>query len=586
MTVKARNCQALAVLIAGIAASGSLSALGAQQTLTRQIDPNTPRLMIPALRSSEKGLGQTAADAIRSRVSQDFSFKALYALPKNDINATLAASGFPENEALAPNDARELGRLLRADEYLTGTVSKVGGTFRIEPALVLTVDNSLTQPLPVSEGGRMDAAAAGVSRSLQDARKQLDGYKKCTAAARENKFADAIAAARTAIAAYPRATIARTCLMTAMAQNKAPQDSVLAVAREILTVDPRSRAALRISAESYASLKDSALARHDSLAASRYDSLAVGAYTGLLAADPSNPRIVEQVVTYIAAGGHAAVAVPIIDTAVAANPGESKLLDLQFRLHYAAKDYKGAIAAAQNALKVDTAYADTLYFRRLYAAFQSDSQATQASEIIARGAAKFPTNSDLTAIYAQDLMKKGQTQQASEVIRRALAVNPKMPGGYAQLAQLQADMGQPDSALASLRMAKANGDTANVGPYALTIGNKLFKAAGGTKKPEDYQTALHVLQYADSVVTVPLQKAQAQFLMGVVQLTLGQQQLQLAQSTKSCPAVTAARGYFADAQINIPKGGTFNKEAAGQAMGSLMQLSAYPDQLEKAFKCK
>jgi hypothetical protein len=50
--------------------------------------------------------------------------KQLWVIPKNDVTATLEASGFPTTEALAPHDARALAQLLRADEYIVGTITK------------------------------------------------------------------------------------------------------------------------------------------------------------------------------------------------------------------------------------------------------------------------------------------------------------------------------------------------------------------------------------------------------------------------------------------------------------------------------
>jgi hypothetical protein len=72
----------------------------------------------------------------------------------------------------------------------------------------------------------------------------------------------------------------------------------------------------------------------------------------------------------------------------------------------------------------------------------------------------------------------------------------------------------------------------------------------------------------------------------VTQLSVGQQQLKAAQATKSCTAVAAARAAFTDAQINLPKGGQFNPDAAKQALAALQQLSPYADQMGKALKCR
>ena len=565
--MKARHRQALALagVFAGITLSGVPVALEAQTTRTP--DPNAPRMMIPALRSTEKGLGVQAADAIRSRLNQDISYKTLWQIPKNDIIGTLEASGYPKDEALAPNDARELGKLLRADEYLQGTVSKEGGQFKIESQLVLVRDNSLVQPLPTVTGGRLDQASTALSKEIQAARKQLPAEKQCVQLARESKYPEAIAAAKAGTAAYPKATLTRACMASAMVAAKAPNDSVIAVTQEILAIDPKNRPALSMAAQAYKDAKQ--------------QDKAIETWTALLATDPTNARLVDNVVREIASSGNPAVALPIIKQAVAANPGDPQLMRLQWRIQLAAKDFKGAVATGEQMVQLDTAMADTNYFVGMSAAYQADSQPQKAAEVLAKGAQKFPGNAGMGVALAQQQRAAGQLPQAIETINKALAANPKVEHGMMLKAQIYSDMKQTDSALAVVRQAAAAGDTL-AGPIALKIGNDLYKAASQSKKPEDFQHAIATLSFADSLIKNPDQKAQAQFLMGVSQLSLGQQQLTLARDQKSCEISQQAQANFVEAQINLPKGGKFAPEATTQAMNGLNQLMPYGEQLSKS----
>ncbi|HET7458956.1 MAG TPA: tetratricopeptide repeat protein [Gemmatimonadaceae bacterium] len=576
MNARHRQALSLAGLLAGFAASGQVAAVSAQgYNANRSPDPNTPRIMVPALKASggDKNLGASAADAIRSRLSADVPFKQLWVIPKNDINATLEGSGFSTTEALTPNDARELAKNLRADQYLDGSVTKTPSGYRMETRLVLTRDNSVAQPLGVAEGGNLTSVATQVSKEVKEAMKQLDAEKKCVQAVRESKYQDAIAAANAGVGTYPKSVIARTCLLNAYVAMKAPSDSLLAVSQQILAIDPHSRAALSQAAEAYRAKGDTAKA--------------IDTWTMLVSTDPGNTRVVEPVVQQIALSGRAARAIPIINQAVTENPGDPRLLDLQFRLLRAAKDWKGAIKAGEEMVRTDTALADTSYFLRLSDAYANDSQPQKAAETIARGVAKFPANTDLRLYYVQLLRGAGQNQQAAEALRQVIASNPKAPRAYIQLAQLQMELNQADSAYNALHLAKANGDSAAlVGQAALLIGNQRYKAANGTKNAADYQNALRFLTYADSNLTDATQKAQSEFLSGVVQLSLGQQALQTARDTKSCDAAKQAQAYFVDAQINLPKGGSFNADATKQALGALSQLSPYADQMAKALKCK
>lgn len=575
MNARQRQALTLAGLLAGLAASGQVTAVSAQGYNTRSPDPTTPRIMVAALKSSggDKNLGANAAEAIRSRLSADIPFKQLWVIPKNDINATLEGSGFSTTEPLTPSDAKELAKNLRADQYLDGTVTKTPSGYRLETRLVMTRDNTVAQPLGVAEAGNLTSAATQVSRELKEAMKQLDAEKKCVQAYREKNYQAAITAANAGVAAYPKSVIARTCLLNTYAAMKLSPDSIIKASEAILAIDPHSQTALSQAGDAYRAKGDTAKA--------------IDTWTMLVSADPGNTRVVEPVVNAIAGSGRAARAIPIINKAVSENPGDPRLLDLQFRLLRAAKDWKGAIKAGEEMVKTDTALADTAYFLKLADAYANDSQPQKAAETIAHGVAKFPANSDLRLYYVQLLRGAGQNQQAAEALRQLITTNPKAPRAYIQLAQLQMELNQADSALSSLHFAKTNGDSAAiVGQAALLIGNQRYKAANGTKKPEDFQTALRFLTYADTNLTDATQKAQAQFLEGVVQLSLGQQALQTARDQKSCTAAKQAQGYFTDAQINLPKGGVFNPDATKQALGALSQLAPYADQMAKALKCK
>jgi tetratricopeptide (TPR) repeat protein len=559
---------------AALASLAILAAVPSVADAQRAPDPNAKRLLVPVFRSPDKALGVQAADAVRGRVTQDLGSRDVMVVSKDDITKTLEASGFPPNDPLAPNDVRELGRSLRANEYLDGTVTKTATGVRIEPRLVLVRDNSYSQPLPAAEGAKVGDAAKAISNSLRDARKQIKHEEDCNVAYRLKKYPEAIAAARKGVQAYPQATIARTCLLNVYREmpldSTAKRDSTVKLANEVLAIDPRNVQALTTVAQAYE--------------AQGNEQKAVESYTALVAADPTNVRIVEAATRAIARSGNPGVALPIIRQAAANSPGDPQLLRLQFLIELAAKDFKAAPRTGEQLVQLDTAFADTSYFVRIAGAYVADSQPQKASETLAKGLQKFPNNGTLLVSYAQTLRTAGQTQQAVDVLGRALAANPKVPGAYLELARAQVELKQNDAAVTSLRTALANGDTPEtVAPYALQVGNSLYKAANGTKAAADYEGALKVLQFADSLTPANGgTKAQGQFLIGVTALSLGQQQLQLAQAQKSCPIAQAAGKNFVLAQLNLPKGGGFAAQATQQALAGLQQLSPYADRLEKA----
>ena len=129
--------------------------------------------MITTFQSTDKDLGQKAAEELRNRVTRDADARKLVVIPKTDIVKTLEASGYPATEALQPNDAKALATLLRADEYIDGVVTKTPTGVKVESRLILARDQNLGQPLPPAEAGNIGQAAAQISKSYQQAREQL-----------------------------------------------------------------------------------------------------------------------------------------------------------------------------------------------------------------------------------------------------------------------------------------------------------------------------------------------------------------------------------------------------------------------------
>ena len=560
-----RQMLVAAGLCASFVATGSASVLSAQSTVRRVPPADVTRLMVPALKSSDKKVGVLAEDAIISRLNQDISYKQLWVIPKNDVANTLEASGFPPNEPLSPNDAKELAKILRADEYLEGTVTKTPKGFRLDTRLVLARDNALVQPLPPVEAARLDAASAMLSKEFQAARKQLDSEKKCIQALRDSKYPDAVLHANAGIVAYPKSTIARVCLANAYVLMKHPTDSVLRVTSEVLAIHPENRLALGFAAQAY---KD----------AGNGDK-AVETWTKLISTDPTNTKLVDAGVREIAASGNAIVARPIIEDAVKQNPGDPSLMKLQWLILLAIKDYKGAVTVGESMIAADTALADTTYFQRLASAYASDSQPQKSAEALARGTAKFPANSGLQLLYAQQLRTSGQPQQAIMVLRK---LPPKTPRVNLQIAQAQSEINQPDSALVSLRAAAAAGDSVPLlGAYALSIGNNLYKAANASKNRDDLARAVTFLTLSDSLAPSP----QAKFLTGLASFTIGQTAATEAGKSKNCALAKVAQEAFTTAQIKLPAGGSFAPDATKTYLGYLAQFTPVVDNQVKQF-CK
>ncbi|MDQ6689280.1 MAG: hypothetical protein M3Z18_02105 [Gemmatimonadota bacterium] len=549
----------LTALLAVLTALGASSAVA--QTRTGE------RVMIPTLQSSDKDLGVQAAEAIRNQLQKQTNVRDLVVVPKADINNSLISSGYTTTEALAPGDAKALATLVRAPQYLEGTVSRTPTGFKIDSRLVISRDMNRGQVLPSAQASKLDDAANQVAKAIKDARQQLAGEETCHNAVAQGQFQAGVTAARTAMAGYPNANIAAACLVDAYAGLKM-DDSAIAVSERIRTTDPRNVVALRRLSELYRTKKDTPKE--------------LAALTSLAAADPTNIKLIQDVIAEMAQTGHADLAVPLMRDLIQNNPGDPQLLNLAWLVYLNAKDYNGAINAGNEMVRVDTAQATADYYSRLAGAYSAMNQPQKASEAAARGVARFPKDPNLQLFNAQALYKSGQMLQALDAAKKAVAANPKNAPGYFLLATVQDSLRQYDDLVNTLQNAKNNGvDPASLAQLALKQGSDAYKAGQASKNRADYQRAIRFLQLSDQLQT----SADAKFLLGASAFSLGQSATIDANEKRSCDLARTARDAFTLAQANLPAGGQKYPNEAAQLLTAIPQFTPAVDNEVKRF-CK
>ncbi len=583
--MKARLGTVHSMLAATVLLAGATSVAQAQPT--RTVNPNAPRLVVGTLRSSDKKLSVQASEEVRSRLSADIPFRLLTVISSPDYKTVVEQSGYPYDEALSTGDLASLAKLLRTDEFIEGTVEKSATGFVINASLTLTRDIGLTQPLPPAEGDKVSRAASVLSKSVEEARRQIEFEKKCISLGREGKANEAIAAARQGSAAYPRATLVRLCELQVRVGMKQPPDSVIAIAQEILKQDPKSKVALTNASQAYKDKGD-----HDK---------STEMLVALLATDPTNTRLVDDVVNSLAAGGKWELAKPIISQAVKDNPGDVRLMKLGFLIYLGSRDLKNGTAIGEEMVKIDTSLADTTFFGKMVASYQADSNLAKASEFAAKGVEKFPSNATLLGMLGSMQIKSGQQQQAIGTFRRMLAIDPKAPQARMQMVRIFDELKQPDSALATLRQAKAAGEDGQaVGQTALIIGNRLFRAgqdalnrAQQSKASEDYAGAIAAnkavvpwVTFADSTVTAAESKNQARFLFGVATFQIAVAAYSDAPKNKSCDLAKLAADNIMIAQMNLPAGGRFAPQVVAQLMPVIPQIMQGADMMVRGDPAK
>jgi tetratricopeptide (TPR) repeat protein len=552
--------------------AGMASTAGAQYS--RGANPNAPRLMIGTLKSDDKKLGPDAAESLRDRIAGDVSVRELYVFPKNDINNNLEQSGYSVTEALSPSDAVQLAKMLRADEYIEGSVLKTATGFTIEANVVLARDASLVQPLGSFSGPKLDNVAAQVSKAYQKAHSVFDGEKRCRLAVRESKWTEVSKEVAEGVKSFPGSTWIRFCQMQALTTQKKPATEILPVVEDILKLDPKSKPALAEAVNQYE-------------AAGQTDKK-IDALMKLYQADPSNSRLQLTVVNELAAAKKFDLAKPMIEKSVAENPGDAGLAKLYWLILGATDDLKKFVKVGEEMVQMDTSLADADYFDRMISAYSSDSNTAKAASTASKATAKFPKRDDFWAKRGQFELKGGQTAQAITSLRRALEINPKTPGARLIILKSYHDAGQWDTLFTAMHDAiKAGEDAGTVGQFAVSASSKLLSAAqkADPKTIADFEKVLTWVAYADSTLTDKAMKNSGKFVSGVAYFFLGTIHYGDLTKSKQCSDAKAAQDAFTSAQINLPAGGATNAEVIKQLLGNLAQYSPAADQAVKGL-CK
>lgn len=567
---QSRVLAALAVTLLGGFPASSVA------QLTRPPNPNAPMLVVVTFRSNDKKTGVDFAETVRDRITGDVSYRDLQVQSKQNIDATLQASGYDLTAALTEGDANLLAKQLRADEYIEGTINKnaAGNGYVAEAWMVLTYDQNMVQPLGTFEGAKVGDVASQISKSYQAAHKVYDEVSKCRSARRESKYADAMSAATSGIGRYPKSTLLRICEMATMNDQKRPPAEVLKVAQEILAIDPKSKNALEAEIDAFDKLGDK--------------DKKIATLTQLLAADPTNAKLQQTVVYELAASGKYEIAKTIIAKAVEDNPGDVSLVKLYWQVLYAVKDNKTMVRVGEEMVKMDTSFADTTYYDRTIDAYRSDSVWAKAAETASRATQKYPRRADYWVQRGQMELRAGQVKQAVTSLRRALAIDPKTEGARRLIINSLIDAAEYDSAYVTMHEALKAGEDANwIGQTAGIVGGKIFKFVNDSSNKQKtiagYQRVIPWVTWADSVSTDRSTKSNSKFLLGLSHFFIGQFMLTDAIPIKSCEGAKAANENLVNAQVELPAGGAANGAVLQQVIPAAQSLGTSSEQAMKVF---
>jgi tetratricopeptide (TPR) repeat protein len=542
--------------------------------------------------TADFGFGRKTGDEVRSHVGKVTNKHEVDVISGGDIRYQLERSGLPEDTLLDEPTIRQLGRLMRADEYVVGAVERVPQNVRITGRLVLMRDPRLSEPLPPASAPELGLAADQFGRSLAAARAELAPQRRCENALRDAQPQRALQFAREAVAAYAQGVLAHVCLTWALRATGAPAVDVLEAAKKVLAGDSLNPHGLEGAAIALDSLH-------------RRDESALY-WLRLAATDTANLELTQRVVYALVLGGSTRRAEPLIVRAADANPDSLTLRRLAWRVTFENRHWPAAIKQGEALLASDlTAARDSVLTLRLASAYRANGDTykalalaargvaafpgdvklytlytqfvkSEADTVVLRGIAQFPRSAELLAMNARELRAKGQLAEALAASRQALAVDSTLDRGELMIAQGEIELGRPDSALIALRRAVSRGeDTALVAQFALARGNALLKAANGTKSRDDFHLAMRFLALADTLRRTP----QSAFLVGVAAYSITQSALsdapKMPEKTQSCELSHLGAETLPVARAGLEAGQEVSPEAAKQFLDYLGQMEPY-----------
>jgi tetratricopeptide (TPR) repeat protein len=593
-----RTCRTGRAFAAAIFATAVLSAPVAAQRGRNVPEFTKQGLLVPdffAGAGADLRFARRAGDAVRSRLGKLVNKREVELIDAGEMRYQLERAGYRPDMPIDLITIRSLMRHFRGDEYIVGTAINGSAGVRLRAELVLFRDERLRQPLAEVTAPRLEEAADQLAQAIHLARVQLIFQRRCENGLRDGKNSVALAAAREGVAAYSRSTITRTCLVWSLRSTQAPLTEILSVGREVLAIDSMSAHAMESTALALDSLRRSP-------EAAPY-------WLRLAQTDTGNMELATRVLFSLIDGGSSKAAEPFAVKVSDSHPDHLPLLQQKWRATYQNKSWARAIQAGEALLVKDsTAQRDSSFHLRLATAYKSfnrpyDAVATlaravtkfpgdpklytlytqyvkaEADTVVPRGLALFPNSAELVALNAKELRARGKLQESLEATRRAVALDSTLSQGELTVAQMEIDLGRPDSALVSLHRALARGeDSALVAGFALSKGNTLYRAANGTKTSNDFTLALRYLAFADSVKP----SSQSHFLMGAAALGVAQSALteapKLTDKVESCRLARLGSDMMPVARAGLQAGQDVLPEAAKQSLEYLEQLNPYASQ--------
>lgn len=536
--------------------------------------------------------GRKVGDEVRGQIEKMVDKRAMLVIDDYDIRERMYRAGFNPDSTYTEDMIFYLGKALRADEYVEGFVSSDPKGIKLTATVVLLRDKRMRQPLPPVVAPTINQAALALAKHLNQSLTQSVFVRRCENSLRELKAAQGAQQSREAIAQYSSAVLARICLGWALRQTQAPAAQVLEVSQQALAIDPNSFHAI----ESAAISLDSLHRRNE----------AADMWLRLAATDTTSVDLALRVIDALVSAGSAKRAEPFVLKLSDSDRENLRITQQKWRVTFETKNWPKALEAGEQMVRKDSvAKTDSTFWLRLATVYHNVNQPFKAIESLAyavhsfpndarlyglytqyvkaeadtvlpRGLGLFPRSAELQALNAKELRMRGKIAEAVDASKKAMELDSTMSQGEMMVAQLEIELGRPDSALSALRRALGRGDDSSmVAQFALAKGNALYRAANGTHSSTDFGLALRFLTFSDSI----RHTVQASFLTGATALGLAQAALteapKLTDKMESCRLAKLGETMIPVARNGLQSGQDSYGDAAKQSLDYVTQLEPY-----------
>ena len=566
----------MSISVLGLLVNAPLVAQGIPSGATTRRNPAaTTRVLVGnpyVFAAADSAAAVTAGRAMRERmgkaVSRDYSV-----IHDSLMNRALEEYGFPKDAILTPEQVRSLGRQINGRLVVSSTMSRGQGGAHIITARLTGQGDDVGNVVKISQGASPSALGVAAVDALQPAIRSWPDARACMddRAGKPDKAAES---ANKALKVMPTNGLAHFCL----AQLAKDDGTKLRELEAAVAGDSLALIALNQLAVAYEAKGDT--------------NRTVAALQQMLRAAPTDQELRTRAFRVFLTYGRTDAAIQVAEEGLRADPFNWDLYDLKSNACLFAANYKCAVETLEQAYKVDSTRADTLFFAKITAS--ADQRLTDtlpratAADTAAfvrwakLGAVRYPNNLGTLQRVNQAYGYMGEVDSSLAVTRKLLAIDST--NVVPALAAMQA-----------LATAKRYADVLPFGEMVLARGDAQAKeqAAGiltnaalplMQNQPQDFKTSADMLRIAaKAAAPTGTLNPQVNYLLGLATLFQVPPIDQSAEKQKSCQLAQQAQGLLAEAEAAFTISKSIRPDESTKQLGNVSQFKTRNASMIKAY---